>query len=583
MEWLNKQSFTRLIITAIAIIILPVVVMVYLVYGQIMGMKHAIETMQADQAVYTTISEFSEASGATQTSLYNLIGFRQQEDVPVFKEHMARADAQVGKLKEIASQKVTADNDTTVALTKALLDRWTEYDSAAEAVSVKYTDKKYVQGSLGKLEAAQKDLTAAIAKSHDEVSVDIKEDVQLLNNALSDILGVSTKALIANIIIIVLMMLLIRFNILNRLKISFSEFKEASEKLTRASRDLAGNSDIISQTTSQITSAITQVASGATEQSSGAVDALQLVEQIAGAVDQVSKSAQTQVASVDEMARGMGQLADSITQVSESANVVAGVVEEASAVASKGKGAVDETIEGMQRIKSSVLDTAYKIETLGEKSKQIGEIIEVIDDIAEQTNLLALNAAIEAARAGEHGKGFAVVADEVRKLAERSARATGEIADLIKSIQDETMDAVETMEKGTTEVENGSNLAEHAGTAIEEMMGSIKQVVTQIAQVAEYADNMAAASSQVTRAVEQIAAISQENSATAEEVSSSTSQVVSAIDSIAASSQESAASAEEVSASTEEQSASIEEMSTQIQSLASMSDDLAKVVNGIKI
>ncbi|WP_242653761.1 methyl-accepting chemotaxis protein [Thermincola potens] len=129
------------------------------------------------------------------------------------------------------------------------------------------------------------------------------------------------------------------------------------------------------------------------------------------------------------------------------------VSEQNGAVATNGGQAVERTVKGMLQVKDAVFETARKINELGEQSQKIGEIIQVIDDIAEQTNLLALNAAIEAARAGEHGKGFAVVADEVRKLAERSSKATKEIADLITNIQKGTKVAVESMQVGTREVD----------------------------------------------------------------------------------------------------------------------------------
>lgn len=134
----------------------------------------------------------------------------------------------------------------------------------------------------------------------------------------------------------------------------------------------------------------------------------------------------------------------------------------------------------MERIKTTVTESGERIKQLGEQSKAIGEIIQVIDDIAEQTNLLALNAAIEAARAGEHGKGFAVVADEVRKLAERSGKATKEIANLIISIQKGTDNAVSAMEKGISEVENGSRFAHDAGQALKEILVTVERANQQV-------------------------------------------------------------------------------------------------------
>jgi twitching motility protein PilJ len=149
---------------------------------------------------------------------------------------------------------------------------------------------------------------------------------------------------------------------------------------------------------------------------------------------------------------------------------------------------VAETIKGMQRIRAAVQTTGKKIKGLGERSLEIGAIIEVINEIATQTNLLALNAAIEAARAGEQGKGFAVVADEVRKLAERAARATKDITGLIKGIQVETSEAVTVMEEGTREVEEGTKLADQAGAALREIEQIVKQTAGLVAEITSAAD-----------------------------------------------------------------------------------------------
>jgi twitching motility protein PilJ len=159
---------------------------------------------------------------------------------------------------------------------------------------------------------------------------------------------------------------------------------------------------------------------------------------------------------------------------------------------------VRDTLEGMQRIRSSVQATAKRIKALGDRSLEISEIVNVINDITEQTNLLALNAAIEAARAGEAGRGFAVVADEVRKLAEHSRAATKDIAALIKAIQAETNDAVIVMEEGTKEVEIGAKLADQAGRALD-------AISTVVRQSAELVQEISLASKQQVRGTEGVA------------------------------------------------------------------------------
>ena len=165
----------------------------------------------------------------------------------------------------------------------------------------------------------------------------------------------------------------------------------------------------------------------------------------------------------------------------------------------------------MNRIAEVVRKSAETVQALGKSSDQIGEIVQVIDDIADQTNLLALNAAIEAARAGEQGRGFAVVADEVRKLAERTTKATKEIATMIKQIQKDTSGAVESMEEGTKEVEVGKQLAEKAGKSLQEIIHGAEQVVDIVTQVAAASEEQSSAAEQISKNIESISSVTQES------------------------------------------------------------------------
>jgi len=237
----------------------------------------------------------------------------------------------------------------------------------------------------------------------------------------------------------------------------------------------------------------------------------------------------------------------------------------------------------MLKVKDAVFETAQRIQDLGVQSQKIGEIIQVIDDIAEQTNLLALNAAIEAARAGEHGKGFAVVADEVRKLAERSGKATKEIAELITNIQRGTKVAVDSMQVGTREVESGVELAQDAGQSLKEIVQGVNTAGEQVHKIMEIINEILTGSEEVSKAVNNVAAITEENSAATEEMSASAEEVNSSMQNIASISEENASGAEEVSASTEELTASIEEISSSSEQLARMAQELQNMVARFKI
>jgi twitching motility protein PilJ len=204
-------------------------------------------------------------------------------------------------------------------------------------------------------------------------------------------------------------------------------------------------------------------------------------KQTEGTARHLVRSAETQAKQAAAASESMARMASSIEEVSGNAERCADVARHAVEIAHKGGEAVRRTIAGMNTIRETIQDTSKRIKRLGESSQEIGNIVELIEEIAEQTNILALNASIEASRAGEASRGFAVVADEVQKLAERSAGATKKIEVLVSTIQSDTNEAVMSMERSTTDVVGGALLAENAGAALEE----IEQVSHQIASLVQ--------------------------------------------------------------------------------------------------
>lgn len=185
-----------------------------------------------------------------------------------------------------------------------------------------------------------------------------------------------------------------------------------------------------------------------------------------------------------EISNGSDHLAETVEQISTRSAEAASKAQEAADQARQGGDVVQKTISGMDKISQAVNDAASAVEELGRNSDQIGAIVAVIDEIASQTNLLALNAAIEAARAGEQGRGFAVVADEVRKLAEKTSRATAEIGGMILAIQHKTGEAVRTMDAGTTDVKEGVANAREAGSSLRNIVESAEQVTAMVREIA---------------------------------------------------------------------------------------------------
>ncbi|HRE25740.1 MAG TPA: methyl-accepting chemotaxis protein [Anaerolineales bacterium] len=301
------------------------------------------------------------------------------------------------------------------------------------------------------------------------------------------------------------------------------------------------------------------------------------------AIDGVARGAQDQAAAVGKVAAISERLSSAIAQVAGNAQTVTRDAASAAQAAQTGARTVSDTIHGMDAIKAKVGVSASKVRDMGQRSDQIGAIVETIDDIASQTNLLALNAAIEAARAGEHGKGFAVVADEVRKLAERASSATKEIGGLISGMQRTVAEAVRAMDEGAVEVENGATAANQAGAALSDILKAAQAVQEQAAAALDASDRMGTLSAQLVEATEAVSAVVEENTAATEEMAAGSAEIVQAIEGIASVSEENSAAVEEVSASAEEMTAQVEEVSASAQSLAGMAEQLQRVVGQFQL
>ena len=264
-----------------------------------------------------------------------------------------------------------------------------------------------------------------------------------------------------------------------------------------------------------------------------------VLREVDGAAREVA-SASTQIAaSSEEMATGMNEQSQQVTQISAAIEEMSASITEVAhksrdasekadhsgQTATQGGAVVDETVQGMNAIDRAVTASASAVEELGKRGEQIGEVIEVINDIADQTNLLALNAAIEAARAGEHGRGFAVVADEVRKLADRTTKATEEVAQSITAIQQETTQAVERMESGKQQVQKGVELAGQAGESLQEIVQGARDVSGLVQSIAAAAEQQSSASEEVSRNVESITAVASQASEGAQQSAAASAQL----------------------------------------------------------
>jgi methyl-accepting chemotaxis protein len=257
-----------------------------------------------------------------------------------------------------------------------------------------------------------------------------------------------------------------------------------------------------------------------------------MIEQVYEAVDatasasaEISASTEEMAAGAQEQTRQSGEVSGAVEEMTRSIHATTSNVDRAASMSKKsgeqakeGGRVVEETVAGMNRIAEVVKQSAATVGALGASSDQIGEIAQVIDDIADQTNLLALNAAIEAARAGEQGRGFAVVADEVRKLAERTSKATKEISAMIKKIQEDTAVAVEAMNRGNEEVEHGKRLSARAGASLSEIINGADEVVKVIGEIAEASAEEEAMSRSINSNIELINNVTRETATGTNEI-----------------------------------------------------------------
>jgi len=325
----------------------------------------------------------------------------------------------------------------------------------------------------------------------------------------------------------------------------FGEVSRAVEKMKNHIRALMNH----------LTNTAQQLAASSEELTANAEQSAQASTQVADSVAQVATGAEKQLKLADHTDEAAQQITAAIQQVSANTDTVSRSAEQTAQAANNGETSIQEAVSQMATIEDKTKATGDVITELEEKSKQIGQIVDVISNISGQTNLLALNAAIEAARAGEAGRGFAVVAEEVRKLAEQSQEAAKQITELIHDVQAKTDDAVTFMNDGKAEVETGTQVVSAAGKSFHAILAMVRKMTQEIHAI----------------------------SASIQEISSGAQNVVNAVDDIEKESKHTSERTQTISAATEEQSASVEEIASASEHLAKMAEDLQKEVHKFRV